>query len=317
MAAALDNGLDGWCARLWPRSIVRTALMGVLMLGSSTASAQVVVSILGNQALAHISLASGPVIYEADVTITFDAPVNLTVAELNLTASLVNPLDPALLARLSSCGFPCAIDPAFPVIVTVEPPTLPQLFHSAFEEGEPENGNLGFLNTYEFELHTANIDCVGVLAGPCPTTQYRLFKAPVGGNFKDITSSVLKGSVRARGRGGEFSQFLIVQDARLSTTVEQAKAMDLKTRIQAASIPSVLRNNLLAQLASVQVSFGLSDYAMAIITLDQLIASVQANAGGAIANAWSSDHTLVNDAGEVLALSQTLRYTLVRLQNGN
>ncbi len=291
--------------------------MGFLLLASSTASAQVVVSILGNTALAHVSLGSGPITYVADVTITFDAPVNLTVAELNLTASLVDPSDPALLLRLASCGFSCAIDPAFPVMITVEPPTLPQLFHSAFEEGEPENGNLGFSNAYEFELHTANIDCVGVVAGPCPTTQYRLFKAPVGGNFKDITSSVLKGSVRARGRGGEFSQFLIVQDARLSTTIEQSKATNLQTRIQAASIPSALQNNLLAQLASVQSSYAMGNYAAAIITLDQLIGSVQANAGGAISNAWSSDHSLVNDAGEVLALSDTLRYTLVRLQNGN
>ena len=291
--------------------------MVLLLQGSSTASAQVVVSIVGSQALAHISLGSGPLTYVADVTITFDAPVNLTVAELNLTASLVNPSDPALLARLSACGGSCSIDLAFPMLVTVEPPTLPQLFHSGFEEGELENGNLGFSNTYEFELHTANIDCVGAPSGPCPTTQYRLFKAPVGGNFKDITSSVLKGSIRARGRGGEFSQFLIIQDSRLSTTVEQAKANNLQARILSASIPAVLRSDLLAQLASVQASYGASNYAMAIVTLDQLIASVQANAGGAIANAWSSDHTLVNDAGEVLAMCHTLRYTLDRLQNGN
>lgn len=317
MATVLENRVSKFGMGARCRGAMCAALIGLLGLGISTASAQVVVSILGNQALAHISLGSGPITYVANVTITFDAPVNLTATELNLTASLVNPTDPTLLARLSSCAPSCTIDPAFPMMVTVEPPSLPQLFHSGFEQNELENGNLGFSNAYEFELHTANIDCTGAPSGPCPTTQYRLFKAPVGGDFKDITSSVLKGSVRARGRGGEFSQFLIVEDTGASITVEPVKSMNLQTRIQGASIPAALQNNLLAQLASVQVSFGTANYSMAISTLDQLIASVQANAGVVIANAWSSDHTLVNDAGEILAFAQTLRYTLDRLQNGN
>ncbi|MEO8461125.1 MAG: DUF6689 family protein [Dokdonella sp.] len=299
------------------QTVLRAIVFALFLLASAAASAQVTVSIVGNQGLAHISLTDGVSTYVADVTISFDSPANLTVAELNLTASLVNPADPALLTRLSNCSPACFVDPAFPMLVTVEPLTLPQMFMSGFDPNEATTGNLDFRNTYQFELHTANIDCTADPQGNCPTTPYRLFKAPVGGSFKDITTDVLKGSVRARGRGGSFSEFLIVEDVRASSTVEQGKANDLQGRIQSASIPVLLQSNLLSELASVQASVSLLNYAAAIANLEQLIADIEGNAGTAIANAWSSDHTLINDAGEMLSLARTLRYTLVRLQNGN
>lgn len=294
-----------------------------LLLSAVSASAQVVVSISGNQALATISLPQLPPgggTVDAVVTITFDTPANLTAAELNLTAQVVDPNDVALLARLPACAPGCVtIDPAFPLLITVEPLTLPWVFHSGFESGETTPGNLGFLNTYEFEIYTADLDCIAPLGigAPCPGTPYRLFKGPLSGNFDDITDDVLKGSVRARGRGGAMSQFLIVSDTRASLNVEQGKAFNLEARIRSAALSDSLRNQFLGELAEVQVAVLISaDYAQAITYLDQLIAAIQANAGVDIANAWSSDHTLVNDAGEMLSLAQTLRFTLVRLQNG-
>jgi hypothetical protein len=202
-------------------------------------------------------------------------------------------------------------------MVTVGPLDVPWLFHTGLESDEGSTGNLAFLNTYTFELRTANLDCTGSIGSTCLTTPYRLFKAPVSGAFKDITDDVLKGSVRARGRGGSFSQFLIVADTRASTTVEQGKATDLQARIQAAAIPSMLQTNLLGQLASVQSAVVLSDYTTAIGDLDQLIALIQAHGGIDIANVWISDQSRVNDAGDLLALAYTLRFTLLRLQNGN
>jgi hypothetical protein len=292
-----------------------------LLLSALGASAQVVVS--GNQAVATISLAKLPPgigTIDAVVTITFDTPANLTPAELNLTAQVVDPNDLTLLARLPTCGLPCVtIDPAFPLLITVEPLSLPWVFHSGFESGETTPGNLSFLNTYEFEIYTADLDCIAPMGvgSPCPNTPYRLFKAPLSGNFDDITDDILKGSVRARGRGGAMSQFLIVSDTRVSLTVEQGKAFNLEARIRSAALGDSLRNQFLGELAEVQVSVLISaDYAQAITYLDQLIAAIQASAGVDIANVWSSDHTLVNDAGEMLSLAQTLRFTLVRLQNG-
>ena len=302
----------------------RMALVGMLsawlLLCAIDASAAQVVTISGNQAVATISLTNGAGTFDAVVTITFDTPANLTATELNLTATLVDPNDIALLARLPTCGPPCVtVDPAFPMLITVEPLSLPWVFHSGFETGETTPGNLGFLNTYEFEIYTTDLDCTAPGVGfTCPSTPYRLFKAPLTGNFDDITDDVLKGSVRARGRGGAMSQFLIVKDTRASLNVEQGKAFNLEARIRSASLSDSLRTQLLGQLAQVQVAVLLTmDYAQAIIYLDQLKTVIQAHAGIDVANVWSSDHTLVNDAGEMLSLAQTLRFTLVRLQNGN
>jgi hypothetical protein len=286
---------------------------------AAPAGAQVAVSVVGNQAFAQISLPSGGSSIDADVTITFDTPVNLTPASLNLTAQLVDPDDATLKARLPACVLAACVDvpAAFPLLITVEPPDVPWLFRSGFETAD-DPGLLAFLNTYEFEIHTPDLDCTAAASGaPCPSTPYRLFKAPLAGAFVDATSEVLKGSVRARGRGGAFSQFLIAADARPSLLVELDKALQLNLRIVAAALGDVLSGNLLGLLQQVQLAVLALDYATAIARLDELIAQVQAHAGIDIANVWSADHSVVNDAGEIEALARTLRYTLVRLQGGN
>jgi len=298
---------------------VLSILAGVMALGLATlACAQVTVTIQGNQALAQISLPNGGGTVDADVTLTFDAPVNLS-AELNLTAQLVNQTDPALVSRLP-CLLACVtVDPAFPLLITVEPLDVPWLFRSGFEGVDAPVGNLQFLNTYEFEIHTAAIDCSAVGVGtPCPATNYRLFKAPVGGAFTDYTSEIIKGSVRARGRGGAFSQFLIVRDTRPTLLVEVEKDLALQARIVAAVLNGTLQGDLLGLLTNVQVALLVNlDTVAAIANLDALIAEIEANAGIDIANRWSSDHSVVNDAGEMESLARTLRYTLMRLQSRN
>jgi hypothetical protein len=295
------------------RSQLATMLAVVFCLAVSSSDAAVVVSVIGNQATADISLSDGVNNYDAQVTITFDTPGNLTPAELNLSAELVDPASPSLLSRLPPCISPLlgcvTVDPAFPVLITVEPLDVPWLFASGFEVSDPTPGNLSFLNSYEFEVHTADLNYVD-------GSPYRLFKAPVNGAFDDITEDVLAGSVRARGRGGSFSQFLVPQDTRTSLVVELLKEINLQTRILGAVLDSVLQANLLSLLSAVQVAVTNLDYATAIADLDQLISTIQTHAGIDIANRWSSDQTAINDAGEMLSLAQTLRFTLVRLQNG-
>jgi len=104
-----------------------------LMLMAPVAFAQVTVSTAGNQAFAHIELPEGVGSYVADVTITFDSPANLSPAELNLTASVVNPSDPGLLTQLSTCTPACAVDPAFPKY-----PALPVVACRGFEPVDPD-----------------------------------------------------------------------------------------------------------------------------------------------------------------------------------
>jgi hypothetical protein len=279
------------------------------------ALAGVTVTTSGNQALANISLSNGTTTYTADVTITFDNVINLSAVDLNLSAQLVNPTDPAITSRLPGClPIPAcvSVDPAFPVLITVEPLTVPWLFASGFEGPSitPE-GNLGFLNTYDFEVHTGNLVYVN-------GTSYRLFKAPLSGVFADISTAVTSGSVRARGSGGTFSQFMVVSDQRHSALVATlVKSPALRARILIATLTTLVSGDLLTLLDSVDAALLLSDYTTALTDVNAMISELQAHAGVDIANAWSSDHTLVNDAGELLSLANTLAYTLGRLQAGN
>jgi hypothetical protein len=277
------------------------------------AQAAVVVTIDGNTAHADISLDNGiGTTYAAEVIITFDSALNLDANSLNLTAQLVDPHAAALTTRLPGCTIlvdplNCMfVDPAFPMLITVEPPNSSWLFTACFDNAEDGTGNLSFLNTYEFEIHTH--DLVYTQNSP-----YRLFKAPVGGAFGDVTDDVLSGSVRTRGRGGAFSQFIIVSDTRLPLTVALGKILALDTRILAASLSDLLRGDLLGLLSQVN-TLVLVDVGAAIETLDGLIAEINLHAGVDIANVWRSEHDVVNDAGEMLSLAQTLRFSLVRLQ---
>jgi len=276
--------------------------------------AGVVVMTSGNVATADISLSDGSNTYAAQVTITFDTVANLTPAELGLTANLIDPNDPVLLTRLPPCLTPLlgcvTIDPNFPVMITVEPLNLPWLFASGFDPYDPPGANLSFTNTYAIEIHTDALNYVD-------WSPYRLFKGPVNGFLGDITEDVLAGSVRARGRGGSFSQFLLVSDTRLSLTVELLKEVDLQVRILAATLDSALQANLLGLLAALQTAVVALDYTTAIADLDQLIGTIQLHAGVDVVNLWNSDRSSTNDAGEMLTLAQTLRFTLVRLQNGH
>ncbi|MEO7326234.1 MAG: DUF6689 family protein [Dokdonella sp.] len=293
------------------RFIVAVALSCAMACAS--AQAVVVVTVDGNVAHADISLDNGiGATYSAEVTITFDSTLNLDADSLNLTAQLVDPHDSALTARLPGCTLlvdppNCMfVDPAFPMLITVEPPDSGWLFKSGFDNAESGTGDLSFLNTYEFEIHTH--DLVYTQNSP-----YRLFKAPIGGLFGDVTDDVLSGSVRTRGRGGAFSQFLIVSDTRLTMTVALGKIVALDTRILAASLSNLLRGDLLGLLNQVNVLV-LVDVGAAIEALDSLIAEINLHAGLDIANVWRSEHDVVNDAGEMLSLAQTLRFSLVRLQ---
>ena len=83
--------------------------------------AQVSVVIDGDTAYATISLEGNGTTYEADVTIVFDTPLNLSAQSLNLTAELVDPDQiqerlPPIQCGLTLLGPPCVtVDPAFPV----------------------------------------------------------------------------------------------------------------------------------------------------------------------------------------------------------
>jgi hypothetical protein len=295
---------------------------GMLCLAlASAASAQVLVTVDGDTAHADISLtdASGHT-YAAEVIIQFDTPHNLTPEALNLTAEIVDPaaINATRMPQGDSCLLvlcPCpdpvdnvcpppTVAPDFPVMVTIEPISLPWLFYSGFDGGDAGNGELSFQNTYQVEIHTHDLEY-------SDDTLYRLFKAPVDGDFEDVTTEVAMGSFRARGRGGAFSQFLIAIDPRDANNVANIKLGALTTRILAAALADGLRLDLLGLVAKVEALL-LVDIVGALNVLDQLIGTIELDAGVSIPNIWDASHTAPNDAGEMDSLAQSARFSMTR-----
>lgn len=285
---------------------------GLLLLSlllPSLAAAQVTVTVNGNVAHADISLVSGIQTFEGEVTITFEGPTDLSPQSLNLTAELVTPS--SMSGRLPSGT---SVDPAFPVLITVEPVAIERIFASGAELNETGDGNLRFVNAYDFEIHTHELVFV-------PNTPYRVFKAPLGGAFFDITADVTNGSVRGRGRSGGFSQFLMVKDTRPETVlglpvIALGKLVDLELRLVGAILTDVLRLELAGLLSNVNLALLTLNYAGAILQIDQFLLRVDQEAGTGIANVWRSERDLVNDAGDLDGLARSLRYSLVRLNGG-
>ncbi|MET0232888.1 MAG: DUF6689 family protein [Rhodanobacteraceae bacterium] len=293
-------------------------MVGAAGLALATAApAQVVVTVDGNTAHADISLTSGTgETYEAEATIVFDTPTNLSPESLNITAEIIDPaaiaprLPPADNALLCPGG-DVSIDPAFPVMITVEPPDIAWLFETGFDGGSA-SGGLEFLNVYSFEIHTHDLFYE-------PHSRYRLFKAPIGDKFVDITNAVEAGSVRARGRHGAFSQFVIAKDLRglhgllgvngLLCSVYSEKTDALVGYVLGALLGDVLRLDLLRILAKIVALIPI-DVLGALGAVEELIATIDENAGTEIPNIWRASHDVTNSAGEMKGLAEALRFDL-------
>ena len=274
-----SSSMPGWLAA--------AALVFALALPSAPAQAQVTVSVSGNTATAGISLAGG---YGADFTLTFPNAQNLSASSLGISASVVNPLDATLLARLPT-GAGLSIPSAFPVMISVSPPAL---------------GGLAFTNGCAVEIHTHNL----VFTQNSP---FRIYKAPAGGKFYDITSDVLAGSVRTRGTTGGFSDFLIVVDTGSLDDRAEDKYDFLRARADTNSLSSGARTALLADLAASRSAYDQGNYDLARTRLDTFRGDVLAYAGNGVPNAWRAARDLDNIAGDLLAESAALQFTLTRL----
>lgn len=260
------------------------ALLALLVIASQARAQQlpVNVTVSGNVATVQIGVAGNPI---ADLTISFDDASGLTPASLGVSANMVNVSDPTLVARLPSVSL-TGIPSAFPVLITVEPPSL---------------GGLSFLRQAHIEVHT---HALAYTAG----TPLRLFKAPLSGSFRDITSDVAPGSVRTRGTTGGWSQMLVVTDLRPSTTVIADKIAWL--RAQLATLSASERAPLTNLLDNVEAAVNSAHYANAIASLDAFRARVSARAGTFISDQWRATRDTTNSAGELLSGADTLRYSI-------
>lgn len=243
----------------------------------------VTVAVAGNVATVRIDLPTQQTL--AEVILSFDDSLGLSPGSLGVSAQLVDLSSPALLGRLPNAGLN-RLDPSFPLMVTIEPPAL---------------GGLSFQRTVRVEVHTHALTYV---AG----SQLRLFKAPLNGSFRDITDEIAPGSVRARGTTGGFSQFLVLTDVRPSSEVVADKFDRLQSLI--AALPLSERGPLQMSADAAQSAVNQGQFGDALNSLDQLRERVASRAGTAIPSQWRATRDTDNQAGELLAATSTLAFSI-------
>lgn len=275
------------------RKIVRGFLsLGLIVLLaipalSAAQSLPVSVTVSGNTANVRIG-AIGAVV--ADMTLSFDDASGLTPAALGISAETVSLSSAALLSRLPD-GTMTSIPSSLPLMITVEPPTL---------------GGLSQRRLVHVEVHT---HALSYTAG----SPFRLFKAQLGGPFRDITESVLPGSVRTRGTTPGWSQFIIVADLRPSATVIAEKFAYLRTQLD--FLPASEADPLRAYLSVAELAVADERFADASIALDSFTARVSARAGTSIPDLWRATRDTRNSAGELLAGANTLSFSIGYLRD--
>jgi len=264
-------------------------LVGFLsvLVSAAAVSAQGIgnLTISGNQVTATVDLPG----ISADLALTFEQSVGLTAANLGLSAQLVDLHDLSLLSRLPS-GVLVTLPAAFPVLVRVQP---------------PPSGGLSFGGIYTLDLHTHNLQ----LTANCPL---RLFSAPDGGPFDDITVNMGTGSYRVRGTKGSFSEFVIVADARPPAGVVSQKFDVLSGLLStyAGAIPGPVLDDLSHQLQTARAYYQAGDTVDAATTVNGFAATVQRNSGNGIPDVWRASGDLPNIAGRLRAAAGTLSFSL-------
>lgn len=278
----------------------RVAMLAALLLGGmallamTTARAQlapqslpVTVQASGDTATIEVRLGTDVL---ADLTLSFDDASGLSPSSLGVSAQLVSPTASSLLNRLPDPQL-VQLPGALPLLVTIEPPA---------------NGGLSFERSVRVELHTHEL--------PYTTgSSFRLFKAPLGGAFRDITDEVAPGSVRARGTTGGFSQFLVLADVRETGDVIALKVAWLRDRIDA--LPSAEQPAFDAYLDTAESAVASGDYANAIAALDLFRARAAARAGNPLDATWVPTGQADNDAGELIAGAATLKFSIGYLRD--
>ena len=246
-------------------------------------------TISGNELTARIELPGG---LTADLTVTFENVVGLSPGSLVLSALPISPGDLSLLSRL---GAGVSIPAGFPVVVRIDPSA---------------SSALSFEGVYKLSIYTHNL----TLGANSPL---RLYRAPNGGAFGDMTGSLQAGSVRAGGSGPGFSEFLIAVDTRMVDSVIAGKFDAVQNHLSAnwSSILPAVAADLQQRLNQARASYASGAIAAAIDGVSGFADEVKKQSGAAIPNVWRANGGPVNVAGLLRSAADTLKFSLVFKSN--
>jgi hypothetical protein len=280
------------------------ALIPLLAPPSASAQVSVPITVSGNVARGWIELPGG---VGAELTLSFETVVGLHPGALEVTATLVDPDDPALRARLPGLVPGLPLGGLLPGILPPPPVSIPPTFPVLVRVSPTSSSMLAFSGLYTLSLYTHNLQLE-------PTVPLALYKAPNGGNFRDITASEGRGSYRAGGGGGDFSEFLIVVDRRPIdlVIVEKFAALDLLLLEHTPSIPPTVLTSLLQRLLRAR---GFFDGGMTVAALWEMGAFsryVGNHSGGEIPDVYRANCGGVNVAGLLRSAADTLKFSLDR-----
>lgn len=267
-----------------PTKLLAALLFFVLSgAGPANGAPSIAVEIEGNTLTADLAFPSG---VSADITVTFENAIGLSADSIGLSAELIDVTDPGLLTRLPDTL--TSVPAAFPVMITIEPPV---------DQG------LSFTETATVEIHTHHLTLV-------TNTPLRLFKAPLGGAFRDITETIGAGSIRSRGRTGGFSQFLIIADLRSHDVVANLKLDGLEDLVAQPEVDDALAATLQTHLDAARTDLNAGNYLGAIDHVEDFMDDVEANSGTGLPNIWRASRDLDNVAGDMMGGASSLRFTL-------
>ncbi|HWM93744.1 MAG TPA: DUF6689 family protein [Thermoanaerobaculia bacterium] len=260
------------------------ALLALALCTGLPAAGQGIINptISGSSISVSVSLPGG---LGADVSLTFEEVTGLSLANLGLSAQLINPLSPAFRARL-----PNSVLPALPLVLRIQPPA---------------NSSLAFSGVAEIDIHTHNLH---FFLG----TPLRFYSAPIGGKFEDVTTAMGSGSYRARATKGGFSEFLIVLDLRPVSQVIVHKLNRLEGLLDTyeGSMPSSVHGDLEERLDAARADNALGARQAAIEEIDGFLDILEQHSGTDIPDDWSAAGGVQNVAGYLRAAAMTLRFSL-------
>ena len=218
--------------------------------------------------------------------VSFADATLLGASTLEIFAQLVDPRDPQLTDRLPRDTF---IPSDFPVLVRIEP---------------RRDGLFSYRRNWTLELVTENLEFSS-------RTPYRLFRAPTGGAFEDISASLGSGSFRVRGAAASFSEFVIAADLRPVERVAGRKFALLEARLSAnAEDIGAVADDLEQFAGQARQAVEEGNLPAAVRNLESFIGLVEASSGTEIPDDSSPGDGVVGIAAQLLSSALTLRHSL-------